>query len=208
MKESNYDFERKYEVQDDLLNYGSLEGLDSRTLHETIKAMLVNTTKDCIKYENYMDPDMTEIMKILYSVGDKTEDDIKKLKNSQEKLKNSLHCAKISENSLFNLILEMLLSDEIKHVFKQDIPAMFESTYYLIDIEEEIAESVTYLLSELYEAPSYKEICLMINNTIEEFVENAEEYIEDLKEKELYDEFIKVREEGRKKKTEQEGANE
>ena len=52
MKKTIYDFERKYEVQDELLNEGALEGLDERTLHETIKAMLINTIKDCIKYEN------------------------------------------------------------------------------------------------------------------------------------------------------------
>ena len=65
MKKSIYDFKRKYAVQDELLNEGTLEGLDERTLHETIKAMLVNTTKDCIKYENWMDPDMAEISKLL-----------------------------------------------------------------------------------------------------------------------------------------------
>ena len=47
MKKTIYDFERKYEVQDELLNEGALEGLDERTLHETIKAMLINTIKDC-----------------------------------------------------------------------------------------------------------------------------------------------------------------
>ncbi len=52
MKKSIYDFETKYDVQDELLNEGALEGLDKRTLHETIKAMLINTTKDCIKYES------------------------------------------------------------------------------------------------------------------------------------------------------------
>lgn len=61
MKKTTYDFEKKYEVQDDLLNEGALEGLDERTLHETIKAMLINTVKDCIKYETWMDPDMAEI---------------------------------------------------------------------------------------------------------------------------------------------------
>ena len=58
MKNAVYDFERKYEVQNELLNEGALEGLDERTLHETIKAMLINTIKDCIKYENWMDPDI------------------------------------------------------------------------------------------------------------------------------------------------------
>lgn len=36
MKQTIYDFEKKYEVQDDLLNQGALEGLDERTLHETL----------------------------------------------------------------------------------------------------------------------------------------------------------------------------
>lgn len=48
MKKTIIDFETKYEVQDDLLTDNALEGLDVRTLHETIKAMLINTVKDCI----------------------------------------------------------------------------------------------------------------------------------------------------------------
>ena len=83
MKKSIYDFKRKYAVQDELLNEGALDGLDERTLHETIKAMLVNTTKDCIKYENWIDPDMTEITKLLVKEN-KTEDDMHKIKNTQE----------------------------------------------------------------------------------------------------------------------------
>ena len=94
MKKTIYDFERKYEVQDELLNEGALEGIDERTLHETIKAMLINTIKDCIKYENWMDPDMTTISKILFKEK-KTEDDMRKIKNAQDKLRNSLHFSKI-----------------------------------------------------------------------------------------------------------------
>jgi len=90
-------------VQDDLLNQGALEGLDERTLHETIKAMLMNTTKDCIKYENWMDPDMAEINNLLVKEN-KTEDDMRKIKNAQDRLRNSLHFAKISEDSLYTLI--------------------------------------------------------------------------------------------------------
>ena len=96
MKKSIYDFKRKYAVQDELLNEGTLEGLDERTLHETIKAMLVNTTKDCIKYENWMDPDMAEKSKLLVKEN-KTEDDMQKIKNAQDRLRNSLHFAQISD---------------------------------------------------------------------------------------------------------------
>src|SRR5699024_8319570 len=119
MKKTIYDFERKYEVQNELLNEGALEGLDERTLHETIKAMLINTIKDCIKYENWMDPDMTEISKILFKEK-KTEDDMRKIKNAQDRLRNSLHFSKISEESLYTLLFEMLSSDYIKQCFKQD----------------------------------------------------------------------------------------
>ena len=77
MKKTIIDFETKYEVQDDLLNEGALEGLDERTLHETIKAMLINTVKDCIKYETWMDPDMAEISNLLVK-EEKTEDELRR----------------------------------------------------------------------------------------------------------------------------------
>ena len=192
MKKTIYDFERKYEVQDELLNEGALEGLDERTLHETIKAMLINTIKDCIKYENWMDPDMTEISKILFKEK-KTEDDMRKIKNAQDRLRNSLHFSKISEESLYTLLFEMLSSDYIKQCFKQDIPKLYENLYYMIDMEDEIAESLTFIFAELYEAPSYKEICAIINDNIENFIDNAEEYIDDIQKHDLYDQFVNFR---------------
>lgn len=192
MKKTIYDFERKYEIQDELLNEGALEGLDERILHETIKAMLINTIKDCIKYENWMDPDMTEISKILFKEN-KTEEDMRKIKNAQDRLRNSLHFSKISEESLYNLLFEMLSSDYIKQCFKQDIPKLYENLYYMIDMEDEIAESLTFIFAELYEAPSYKEICAIINNNIEDFIDNAEEYIDDIRKHDLYDQFVDFR---------------
>lgn len=205
MEKTIYDFKRKYAVQDDLLNEELLNGLDERTLHETIKAMLINTTKDCIKYENWLDPDITEINNLLVKKN-KTEDNMQKIKNAQDRLKNSLHFAQISENSLYTLIYQMLLSEDIKRAFKQEIPLMYEDLYYLIDIEDEIAESITYSLAELYEEPSFKEICSRINWTIDDFIENVEEYIKDIKYRDLYEQFVSAREQYRKSKKEKRNA--
>ena len=192
MKKTIYDLEKKYEVQDELLNEGALEGLDERTLHETIKAMLINTIKDCIKYENYMDPDMDEIRNILFKEN-KTEEDMRKIKMAQDRLRNSLHFSKITEGSLYTLLYEMLSSDYIKQCFKQDIPRLYENLYYMVDMETEIAESLTFIFAELYEAPSYKEICRIINENIEDFIYNAEEYIDDIQRHDLYDQFVEFR---------------
>ena len=52
---------------------------------------------------------------------------------------------------------------------------MYNDLYYLIDMEDEIVESIEFSLSELYESPSFKEICSLINETIDDFIENAEE---------------------------------
>ena len=192
MKKTIYDFEKKYEVQDELLNEGALEGLDDRTLHETIKAMLINTIKDCIKYENFIDPEMDKIRNILFKEN-KTEEDMRKIKNAQDRLRNSLHFSKITEESLYTLLYEMLSNDYIKQCFKQDIPELYRNLYYMIDIEKEIAESLTFIFAELYEAPSYKEICSTINDNIKDFVENAEKYIEDIQNHELYEQFVSFR---------------
>ena len=78
----------------------------------------------------------------------------------------------------------------------------------IVDIEDEIAESITFSLAELYEAPSFKEICSNINWTIDDFIENAEEYIEDVKDRDLYEQFVSYREQYRKSKAEKENANE
>ena len=135
-------------------------------------------------------------------------EDMQKIKNAQDRLRNSLHFAQISENSLYTLIYQMLLSEDIKRVFKQEIPLMYNDLYYLIDMEDEIAESIEFSLSELYESPSFKEICSLINETIDDFIENAEEYIENVKERDLYEQFVSYREQYRKSKEEKENANE
>ena len=207
MKKTIIDFETKYEVQDDLLTGNALEGLDVRTLHETIKAMLINTVKDCIKYETWMDPDMAEISNFLVKEN-KTEDEMRKIKVVQNRLRESLHFARISENSLNTLLYQMLSTDDIKQAFKQDIPAMCENLYYLVDMENEISESLTLYFEELYNAPSYKEMCLAINNTIDDFIENAEEYFDDIKEHDYYDQFVSFREQRKNRKEKQESANE
>ena len=45
--------------------------------------MLINTIKDCIKYENWMDPDMAKIMNLL-AQKNKTEDKKKKKKKTMQ----------------------------------------------------------------------------------------------------------------------------
>ena len=41
--------------------------------------------------------------------------------------------------------------------------------------------------------PSYKEICRIINENIEDFIYNAEEYIDDIQRHDLYDQFVEFR---------------
>lgn len=201
MNDKIFEFERKYKTQDELLDSGYLEYLDERVLHETIKAMLINTSKECIKYENGLDPEMTEISQTI-SKGIDTEEDIKKIKHAQERLKMTLHLAEVAENSLGILLFEILTTDEIKYTFKQDIPELFESVYCFIEIEEEIADTLVMEISQSYEELSYKKLCNIINNCIIDWVENVEEYIDDIQEKELYEMFVKAREEWRKNKKE------
>ena len=112
---------------------------------------------------------------------------------AQDRIRNSLHFSKITEGSLYNLLYEMLSSDYIKQCFKQDIPRLYENLYYMVDMEAEIAESLTFIFAELYEAPSYKEICRIMNENIEDFIYNAEEYIDDIQRHDLYDQFVEFR---------------
>lgn len=200
MKEKIFKFERKYQTQDDLLDSGYLEYLDERVLHETIKAMLINTSKDCIKYENELDPLIAEISQFM------TKDEIKKMKHTQDRLKIALHLSEVAEGSLATLIYQMLMTDGIKYVFRQDIPELFESVYCFLDIEEEIADDLVSKISESYEELSYKQLCEIINNCIVDWIENAESYMDDIQEREFYDMFLSAREEWKNKK--KENANE
>lgn len=205
MKDKILEFERKYEAQDDLLDSGYLENLDERVLHETIKAMLINTSRDCIKYETGLDPEMAEISNTMFK-KEKTQDDIKKIKHAQERLKVALHLSEVAESSLGTLLYQMLMTDDIKHAFRQDIPELYESVYCLLDIEEEIADTLVSEISESYEELSYKQLCMIINNCIIDWIKNAEEYIDDVKEFELYDMFVEARNKWKNKQ--KENANE
>lgn len=198
MKEKIKRIEEKYEAQERVLDSFMFSSLDTRTLHETIKAMLVNTTNDCIKYECDMDPEMSEIS-FLIQKESATQEEYKKLKQSQAKLKTALHLAQISEAALRNLLFEMMLNDDIKYAFKQDIPELYEGLYYMIDIEDEILDILVPELAEQYET-NYKTICSIISGCINEFVDNVEEYVDDVKERDLYKEFVEYREEWRKQR--------
>ena len=128
------------------------------------------------------------------------------MKHSQERLKVALHLSEVAENSLGTLLYAMLMTDQFKHAFRQDIPELYESVYCLLDIEEDIAQALVEEISESYEELSYKQICEIINNCIINWVENAEEYIDDIKEIELYDMFVEARDNWKKDK--KENANE
>lgn len=71
MNKSIYDFKRKYAVQDELLNEGALDGLDERTLHETIKVGKTWLMKEFGKQEYqqvaYINFDYNERMNQLFS---------------------------------------------------------------------------------------------------------------------------------------------
>lgn len=200
MNEKMKKIEMKYEAQNDLIDSWLLKGLDKRTLHEIVKAMLINTISDCIKYECAIDIETKKITSLVVK-EDKSENDLKLLKHSQDRLRLSLKLAKISEESLENLLMEMLISDEIKNVFKQDIPEMYKSLYFLIDIEDEITSNLVGILSESYKL-GYKQICTIINDTIVEIVDNVEDYIDDIKERDNYNDFVIHRNEWRIKRGE------
>ena len=201
MKKTIYNFEKKYNIQNELIESGALEGLDERTLHETIKAMLINTIKDCIKYENWIDPDMSKISNLLFKEN-KTEEDIRQIKNIQDRLRHSAHLAKISEESLYILLHEMLSSEEIKECFKQEMPELYKNLYYMLDMEDDIAESLRDIFAELDEIPNYQDICVVMNVIIKDYIDNAEIYYEDIKDNDLYEQFKVFREKLSNKKKE------
>ncbi len=198
MKEKIKRIEEKYDAQEKVLDSYRFRELDTRTLHQSVKSMLVNTTNDCIKFECAMDPETSKIS-FLMQKENLTEEEYKDLKHAQNRLKIALHSAQISEEALRNLLFEMMLCDEIKYAFKQDIPELYEGLYYMIDIEDEILDILVPELAEQYET-NYKTICSIISGCINEFVDNAEEYIDDIEERDLYKEFVEYREEWRKKR--------
>lgn len=199
MKEKILNYERKYQAQDSIVESSALEYLDERTLHETIKAMLINTTKDCIKFEVALDPEMAYISQIIVKEN-KTEEEIKKVKHAQDRLRNALHLSEIAENSLSTLLYQMFMSDEIKHTFKQDLPELYENLYNLLDLEDEIVDNIVTELSESEEMLNYKQICSVINGCISDIIDNIEEFNEEIKEHESYNNFVIYRAEWRKKR--------
>lgn len=198
MKEKIKRIEEKYDAQEKVLDSYRFRELDTRTLHQSVKSMLVNTTNDCIKFECAMDPETSKIS-FLMQKDNLTEKEYKDLKNAQNRLKIALHSAQISEEALRNLLFEMMLCDEIKYAFKQDIPELYDGLYYMIDVEDEILDILVPELAEQYET-NYKTICSIISSCINEIVDNVEEYVDDIDERDLYKEFVELREEWRKQR--------
>ena len=64
----------------------------------------------------------------------------------------------------------------------------------MLDMEEDIAESLRDLFVELDEIPNYQDICVVMNVIIKDYIDNAEIYYDDIKDNELYEQFKAFRE--------------
>jgi len=187
-----YSLGKKYKAQDCIVCNTAFKYLDERTLYEIIKVMLLNTSNDCIKYENDLDPEMEYISNIMVKEN-KTEEEIQTIKESQEKLKVALHLSEIAESSLHELLYEMVTEDNIKNVFKDDMPELYESVYSIIDLEDDVIDAIFLEICESYEPLTYKQLCGIINNCIINIVNDVEEFDDEIEEHDFYEEFVDAR---------------
>lgn len=188
---------RKYYAQDRVLDSGDLEFLDERILYDILKSMLLYTSKDCIEFENWMDPSLSEINKLL-NKKEKNKEDLTKIKTEQTGLKDILKCSEIAEGSLLNLISCILYNDFFQYALRKDIPALLSEAFRILDMQDDIAEDSAYYIAELSYIPSYEEICNIINWKIEDYIDNAEKIYdfedENIEDNEYYNDFVKARE--------------
>ena len=114
----------------------------------------------------------------------------------------------VSSDNVYNMgeyqILQInicLYNDNIKYAIRFKVPALYENIYCLIDGEDELKE---YLFEKIIDncKLNKEEKLKLINDSINEFIENVEEYIDldKVENKELVQEFYKQREKLRKRK--------
>lgn len=87
----------------------------------------------------------------------------------------------------------LLVNEDIKIPLKERIPELYDSIYEMINLEDEIQDELLEYFANITDMPSYNEICEKINETIKYVIANAEDFKVDIKDVELYEEFVEER---------------
>lgn len=171
-----------------------INGLPEKIMHDFILTTIETVTNDLLELNCELDKYNSAIINFK---SDELKDKIFDMTEYQ-KLKMKLRIVNnltiLTEKCLEKLLEICLFNDNIKYAIKLEIPALFENIYGLIDAEEELKQFIFENIIDNYQIKKTDKLKI-INDSINNFVENAEEFIdlENIDNKYLVNEFYKAR---------------
>lgn len=171
-----------------------INGLPEKIMHDFILTTIETVTNDLLELNCELDKYNSAIINFK---SDELKDKIFDMTEYQ-KLKMKLRIVNnltiLTEKCLEKLLEICLFNDNIKYAIKLEIPALFENIYGLINAEEELKQFIFENIIDNYQIKKTDKLKI-INDSINNFVENAEEFIdlENIDNKYLVNEFYKAR---------------
>lgn len=171
-----------------------INGLPEKIMHDFILTTIETVTNDLLELNCELDKYNSAIINFK---SDELKDKIFDMTEYQ-KLKMKLRIVNnltiLTEKCLEKLLEICLFNDNIKYAIKLEIPALFENIYGLINAEEELKQFIFENIIDNYQIKKTDKLKI-INDSINNFVENAEEFIdlENIYNKYLVNEFYKAR---------------
>ena len=187
------EFEEKYIAQKEVINSMFFEHLDTKTLRACLRAFLVNTSNECIKIQIGLDTQQ-QLINPLSKKEKRSHLENLKLKNEKNNLQVMIEYKGIIDGALCDLLDVLMLNDVFKFVLAEDIPELFDSLYSFVDLEEYVISSIIDKISENRKKLNFSDVCKIINEGISETTNNAELIKDDIKNYNLYSEFVNLRE--------------
>ena len=175
--------------------------LPEKIMHDFILATIQTVIDDVLEMNCRSDRHCDDILNFKLKVSNDNVYNIGNYRILQRELEVVNNLIIMAEKTLDKLLNICLYNDSIKYAIRLKIPALYESVYCLIDAEQELKE---YIFEKILDNCKLNKIdkLKLINNSINEFIENAEKYIDldKLENKSLVKEFYKQREKLSKRK--------
>ena len=205
IESKNYDYYmiiNSYETLNKILDsIEEINYLPEKIMHDFILATIQTVINDVLEMNVKSNKYCDDILNFKLEVSSDNVYNMGEYQILQRKLEVVNNLIIFTEKTLDKLLNICLYNDNIKYAIRFKVPALYENIYCLIDGEDELKE---YLFEKIIDncKLNKEEKLKLINDSINEFIENVEEYIDldKVENKELVQEFYKQREKLRKRK--------
>ncbi len=191
----HYVFSNSYDTLYKMLdNIEMINSLPEKIMHDFILATIETVINDLLELNREMDRYNSSITNFKLEKSKEKIYNIVDYQDLKMKFRILNNLTRLVEKCLEKLLDICLFNENIKYAIKLEVPALFENIYCLIDAEEELKTFIFENIIDNYELNKTDKLTI-INDSINNFIDNAEEFInlEDNDNQYLVEEFYKAR---------------